>query len=163
MLTKEFLGTYYKLHYKQLLKEARFRSGDKEGMFYEDIVQETFYRALRFRKHYDMSRPFVPWLNTIMNNVIRDMKREERLKGATTELQEDDLVTSESFMFDAEVLRDIEEEINDIRNMDHKNILYLALIKQMSLVDISQIVDESYANVKKIVSRFRQQIKEKYN
>ncbi len=163
MLTKEFLGSYYKLHHRALLKEARFRSGDKEGLKYEDIVQETFYRAIRFRKHYNTSLPFLPWLNTIMNNVIRDIGRMERLKGATTDVREEDLVTSETFLFDREVLRKIEEEINGIANTEHRNVLYLAMLKQMPLVDIAQITDMSAGNVRQVVYRFRELIKEKYN
>jgi RNA polymerase sigma-70 factor (ECF subfamily) len=38
----------------------------------EDVVQETFFRALRSLESYDPRRPFAPWLFTILRNVARN-------------------------------------------------------------------------------------------
>jgi len=38
----------------------------------EDVVQETFFRALRGLESYDPRRPFSPWLFAILRNVARN-------------------------------------------------------------------------------------------
>ena len=41
----------------------------------EDILQETFFRALRSLESFDPRRPFPPWLFTILRNVARNVAK----------------------------------------------------------------------------------------
>lgn len=160
MLTTDFIAKYYEENKKGLLRLAKVRSQDKQGVMYEDIVQETFCRILKYKHLYDENKDFSKWVHSILYNVVRDITKQERLKGAFVEVREDDIFTSETFMLDGERLKDIEEKIERIKNTSHRNILYQALILHLPMEDIRQISEESPANIRKILSRFKQEIKE---
>ena len=62
----------------------------------EDCVQETFARAIRYRDSYDESRPFGPWLRSILVNVVRARVARRSCQRFLTELEAEGLSTPDT-------------------------------------------------------------------
>jgi RNA polymerase sigma-70 factor (ECF subfamily) len=58
----------------------------------EDLVQEVFFRVLRYRHTYDESRPFPAWLYQIARNAMLEgaKKRRRELRVVRTDREEDE-------------------------------------------------------------------------
>ena len=67
----------YRRHYPAVLKTIRIML--LNPVLAEDLAQETFLRAYRFRGRYDRSRPPGPWLQTIAANLVRSQMRRNKL------------------------------------------------------------------------------------
>ena len=63
----------YAEHASRLFAFLAYRTGDRE--LAEDLVAETFERALRARERYDSRRGTGSWLYTIALNLLRDQGR----------------------------------------------------------------------------------------
>ena len=75
----KLIEEHYSMHYLRLLKTAQ----SKGLSFYlaEEAVQETYTQAME--KYHDDIRDFNKWLQQILNNVIKDIHRQERNRGMT--------------------------------------------------------------------------------
>ena len=67
----------YRRHFPAVLKTIRIMVMNE--LIAEDLAQDTFVRAYRFRGRYDRSRPPGPWLHTIAVNLVRSHMRRARL------------------------------------------------------------------------------------
>ncbi len=74
-LDENCFGVIMERHYSSALALARARLFNKSAA--EDIVQETFIRAVRKASSYDSAKPFAPWLYTILKNACTDFIRKE--------------------------------------------------------------------------------------
>lgn len=62
----------------------------------------------------------------------------------------------------AQLLKKLTEEIEELDNTLHKDILTLHFVHEVRIVDIPILLETSPSNAKKVVSRFRAKITEKY-
>jgi RNA polymerase sigma factor (sigma-70 family) len=60
----------------KLLLLAIHLTGDEVGA--EDLVQDTFVKAIENAQSYDSERPFLPWVSTILSNEARRAWRDSR-------------------------------------------------------------------------------------
>jgi len=123
----------------------------------EDIVQEAYCRALKYWKTFDAEQPFDFWMLTILTNSARDHFKTERLNGICHEPPVDmryDVPFNSIYL--KEILKIVEKKEDNIRR-----ILKLRFLDNYPTLEIAQIVPESHSSVRKIIQRFRQELKER--
>jgi len=153
------IETYYKENRKQLLKRIAGRGIRKDLV--EDVLQESFTRALTFYHAFDKKRNFGSWFNTIMNNCIKDAKREDKMEGMVSSEEVYDPTTSEDLEFNSLLCKRLEKELEG-RSKHTKDILYLYFKKNMKPSEISQIVEANNKAVRMAIYRFKLEMREKY-
>lgn len=84
MISVEDISSYYKENKDVLIKSLVRRAGSHEDA--EDIVQETFYRALKYRHTQDECRPLEGWVVRIVQNCLKDFWNKQ--KGFTFSIDE---------------------------------------------------------------------------
>lgn len=148
---------HFRQHRQKLVKLMTFRAGSPEAA--EDIVQEAFYRALRYHRS---CRPeeFNNWFNAIMFNALRDYKREEAGRS------EDEFVEGEEEgqpcpAFHGQVEREVHALIAAKPDVQ-REVLELHVQHGFTARDIADITPHSYANCHKIIQRFREELRAKY-
>lgn len=148
---------HYKDNYLKLMKRMTFKAGTPEAA--EDIIQETYYRALKYK---DTCKPetFDKWINMILYNTLRDYKREE-LGRIEDEFEEQEVEGHPCSEYSDHVMREIVNLINT-KSDSHKEILTLHIVQNYSARDISQITEFSHEMSRKVITRFRNELKEIY-
>ena len=145
---------------RMLVKVMTNRAGSVENA--EDIVQEAFARALRYRSSFSVYKNDLrAWINAILNNTLRDFKIDERRMGMSVEYNEDmdepcPLHEWESDMIEA-VKADIERKPVLVRQA-----LYLYFFKGYKPREIAQVVEMTNGYIRTSVKEFKQQMRKKY-
>lgn len=148
------------IHYREnrgkLVKKLIFRAGSEEAA--EDIVQEAYYRALKYFGSFNQTENFNKWFSTILNNSLREYKNVE--KGHTNdEFEEEEAEGTPCPSYPNHIIRDIFKLIETKSNVQ-KEVLSLHFKQEYSPIDISRITDYSYANCHQIIQRFRNELKQ---
>jgi RNA polymerase sigma factor (sigma-70 family) len=153
----QFIENHYKVNFQKILKRMAWRTGNLHQA--EDIVQESYYRAL---KYFNSCREgeFDKWLSMILSNTLKDSKREEMgvVHVDIDEEEEGQLICS---LIPSQTMREIYELI-DTKSESQIEILNLHLKHSYTPVDISYITEYSYAQVHKTIQRFRKEVMELY-
>lgn len=149
----ELIEKFYKDNYSRLVKILTRRAGAPENA--EDIIQESFARALKYEASFDAERQELgAWFNTIMNNALKDFKRDERSGGTFVELEEEH---HESFTLsetDQDTIKRIKAAIEEKKG-DDKTILSLYFLKEFKPREIMCVVDTNNKRICYVVSMFR--------
>lgn len=122
----------------------------------EDIIQEAYTRALQYWKAYNPEQEIGQWIHGIIGNSTRDFFRAESVQGMGLDLASDDRIDGAAMA---------RLELTDLLEMFDEQpwrtakILKLFFLDQFSVKEIEQIVPESGANIRKIVQRFREEIR----
>ena len=70
------LALLFERHHRALFRYFVSMNGDREQA--EDLVQEVFFRMLRYRTSYDPSQSFTAWMYQIARNAGVDQVRKRR-------------------------------------------------------------------------------------
>ena len=138
----------------------------------QDVAQEAFLRAYTNLDKYDMNRKFSTWLFRIATNVAIDRLRkkkpdfylEDKVKGtegltyesqlaADQELPEDQVVTLEMQEW-------IQSEINQLP-LQYRSAIILKYMEDLSLKEISEILDMPVSTVKTRIHRGREALRKR--
>lgn len=149
---------HYRANRNKLVKRMAFRS--RSDNYAEDIVQEAYERALKYRKSCTPDQ-FDQWLNTILNNCLRDYRNVENGHPQDAPYEEDEEEGVACPSYSNQIMKEVYELI-DTKPLIHQEILNLYFKQEYSAIDISRVTQHSYANCHKVVSRFRQELKELY-
>lgn len=124
----------------------------------EDVVQETFVKVFRKVEDFRGESGLYTWIYTIALNLSRD-----RLKKNTDfsifENEQIDNIDTEIHLekaIDREVLRKELDEINPI----YREVIVLFYFEELSIKEISQLLNEKEGTVKSRLSRGRNILKE---
>lgn len=156
-MIEQFFRDNYIILVKRI-KARRMQEADAE-----DVVQEAFVRALKYQDSFNPALHEIgAWFNTILNNSFKDYRHanftgdfsftEEVIEG--TDEQED------SWM-DKDMLEKIRKGMNDLPN-GHASIVRLVLFQGYYYKEAAQVLDERVENIRKVLYRFKQDIREKY-
>lgn len=121
----------------------------------EDVVQEAYYRAMKYYSSFDGVR-FESWFSMVCKNALRNFQAEER--GHFHE--ELDEFGVPGFKSDLEI-EYLWEQILDLakrENPEHREVLRLHFERGYNSLEISQVSELSYSNIRQIISRFRNKI-----
>ena len=153
----KLIESHYKANRRKLVLRLSFRAGTEWDA--EDIVQETYARAIKYIHTFDNSN-FDRWLGHILNNCLRDFKRNE--KGfSTNTFEEDEVDGIPCNQYNERVV----EEINDLiatKSIAQIEVLSLYFKQGYSATDISEITTYTYAAIHQMILRFRNELKELY-
>ena len=156
---KSEIETFFTEEYDKLVKRISYRAGGPVNA--EDVVMESFARALQYSDSYDPRRYEIgAWFNTILNNALRDFKREDRHSGAVNRKEEygDELDVS---MFKREMIHTLQDEM-DARNEDQAELLRLYFVLGYSAREVSQVTAYNERSVRQIAYVFKKEMGEKY-
>lgn len=138
----------------------------------EDIVQETFLRVYKSLDRYDENQKFSTWIYRIGTNLCidrlrkrkpsysldADMNDQEGMDGYSM-IPSDDR-TPESEMLISETQRIIHQAIESLP-AKYKTIMILRYIQDMSLQEISDVLDLPVTTIKTRVHRGREYLRKK--
>lgn len=157
----KLIENYYKSQRDHLVRTLSRRAGSIENA--EDVVQEAFYRALRYSNSFygHTEGELAAWFKTIMYRSLKDFSSHERNQGmAMSEPPEEELSLT------TEEIWEHESDIRDVYNLVMakpeavSQSLYLYFFGRYRPMEISQILDEPYDTVKKRILRFKVELEE---
>ena len=148
---------HYLANRSMYVKRMTFRAGTPEDA--EDIVQEAYYRALRYKRSFS-GEGFDKWFITILNNCLRDQKNIQ--KGHSADEFDEELADGTGCThYSDHVMKEVFELIST-KSVMQQEILNLAFQQDYSPIDISRITDYTYSNCHQVIRRFRQELKDLY-
>jgi RNA polymerase sigma factor (sigma-70 family) len=157
-LSLERIEKHYQDCRERIVKRITFRVGSVEAA--EDIVQEAYYRIIKYRDSYHRGRPLDNWFSTVLRNCISEYKNKERGQPQPDEDNDVDDVASSVELY-AEYYKDILELIQT-KNTEQRIVLEYYFVNQYSPLDIANITEFNYKRVHKMVERFKKELKELY-
>jgi RNA polymerase sigma factor (sigma-70 family) len=152
---------FFRDEYNTLVKRVKARRMQEADA--EDVVQEAFARAIKYKDSFDPEQQELgAWFNTILNNVFKSY-RHANFTGdfSFTEEVMEEVDDADKNWSDVNLLNKVKEEIGK-RSNEHSCVLHLNLIKGYKRKEVAQILDEKEENIKKIVYRFKKEMREKY-
>lgn len=156
MTVVELITNHYAAHKDTLIKKMVRRAGTEWAA--EDIVQETYYRALKYADSFKGAE-LGAWINTIYNNCLREYKNQERGTVQIDEEIEEGAYDCPTYV--THVMNDVYELINT-KSDKQKEILFLYFQQEYSAKSISEVTDHTYYQVHKVISRFREELRQLY-
>ncbi len=108
-----------------------------------DITQETFVRAYRNIRRFDLARPIFPWLHRIARNL--SLNSLQRADHRTAVLPEEDIVAGNLDEPDADLLRnettgELYRAIDRL-SKEHREIIMLKHFEDCSYADMAEILN----------------------
>lgn len=149
---------HFKDHRQKLVKRLTRRAGTEWAA--EDILQEAYYRALKYVDSFNPLLDMDKWMNTIINNSLREYKNQE--KGySPVEFDEEETEGQASVEFPQHVMWQV-YDIIATKSEEQQEILQLYFRQEYSAKDISEITPHKYKMVHQTIQRFRNELKELY-
>lgn len=160
---------------KELDGLFRQHSGALYGFFYgmcgntalsEDLVQEVFWRILRFRETFDESQSFKAWIYRISRNLYIDLLRREANRNEVTleyiDGHED--ATAPTAYQEAVKLDDRERLRSALDALPHakREVLVLSRLKDLSFKAVGEILGCSEGTAKVRAFRALQALRKEY-
>lgn len=152
------LEQFYRNNFDRFVKRMKNRAGTIQAA--EDVVQEAFYRALKYQDSFDPTQPLENWFNRILNNSLKEYKNKEKGHIADS-FDEDEVDGTDCRMMSQQLWDTVRSEINQYDG-EHYEILSLYFEHQYKPRDICNVVDMKYKTVEQILQRFKRMIKEEY-
>lgn len=156
----KLLEEYYEANFDMFVKMMTKRCGGV--MNAEDVVQEAFLHAMRNWHTYDENIAKVStWFNRILFQTFSKMRNKE---WDSVEIEEHHLVSldiDEEHGYERK-LEEVKQLIYDVKNRNHKDILFLSLIAGLEDKQVARQLDESIYNVRQVLKRFRKKLRAKY-
>ena len=156
--TLRVLTEFYAEQYDKLVKRVSYRAGGPANA--EDVVQEAFTRALTYIDSFEPDRDALgAWFNTILNNALKDFKKQERRQGATTD--EPIIEDFDKYMYQQEQLEVIFQEIDDMPEPS-RSIIRNFVVLGYSAKEVARMVDANIIAIRNTVQLFREYIRRQY-
>ena len=151
-------GAYYELinlYGNKLLKTTYLIVKDEKHA--EDIVQETFIRVFKYIKNFKEDSSIYTWIYRIAHNVTMDF-----LKASIPTIPYEDCFESKDDIEETTILNLEMESIKialDNLKLIYKQVLILFYFDDLSIKEISEILDEKEGTIKSRLSRGRLELK----
>lgn len=131
----------------------------------EDLVQETFMRALAYRSSFQGDKGFSCWIYGIARNTSADCYRKNKSSLNNEELDEETLPVEETMVeqFSEQQKQELFEKSISALTPEHREVLLLSRFHQLKYDDIAQLLD---CNINTLKSRIRtaiSELKTRYN
>ncbi len=155
------LGTLFERHHLGLFRYLLHLSGNRA--LSEDLVQEVFFRALKYARSYDPSLSFVVWLYGMARNAYFDALQKRRPEVSGEDLAEfrspepaaeDAFARKQDAMFLQEALQQLPPE--------KREVLVLTRFHNMRHEDIARLLRCEIGTVKVRVYRALKELRERF-
>jgi len=129
----------------------------------EDAAQESFIRAYRYLKKYDLNRSFATWLLSIASHYCIDRMRKRRLNTVSTDVLPAEIIPDRNAPNPEKEYRDQEKEVSiqnlmrDLKPIDRAAII-LRYWHDYSEVEIAEALDLTVSAVKSRLYRSRRSL-----
>ena len=159
----ESLGVLYDRHRRLVFRTSIAITGDSEAA--ADLLQDVFLRLFRFAGHIDPSRPLEPWLYRMTTNLSYTwVKRRQRwlrpledvadwLAGAYKDTPVYQAEMDDSF-------RQVQQAVLSLP-LSHRGVVVLYYVNDLSLQEISEILDIPVGTVKSRLHYGREALKQR--
>jgi RNA polymerase sigma-70 factor, ECF subfamily len=157
----EALGVLYDRHRGLVFRTALAITGDAEAA--ADLLQDVFLRLHRFAAHIDPQRPLEPWLYRMTTNLSYTwVKRRQRWLRPLEDVAEWLAGTrKETPAYQAEMddsWRQVQQAVSALP-LSHRGVVVLYYVNDLSLQEISEILDIPVGTVKSRLHYGRQAMK----
>lgn len=152
----ELIEQHYLTHRRNLVKRMSFAAGD----YAEDVVQEAYYRALKYAKSYNPQFSLEKWFSQILNNSLKEHKNTEKGFSATV-FEEDDQEGVSCTGMGERILAEVYDLIST-KSKVQIDVLTYSCQQGYTAKEVSELTEYTYANCHQIIHRFRQELKELY-
>lgn len=158
------MGLLFERYHRQLYGFIYHMTYQKEAS--EDMVQQVFYKMLKYRNSFTGSGEFIHWMYTIARNVLKDQGKRKKLLMATDTVDEmADQIAGHSNVEEqlhkkqeAAMLRQAMNKLSD----DEREILSLSRFQELKHQEIADILAISESAAKVRVHRAMCKLKEIY-
>ena len=156
------MGTLFERHHARIYNFCHRMTGSQAAS--EDLVQEAFMRALKYRKTFRGDADFLPWLYRLARNVCNDhFQKSQRFPITGTDLPE-----SASTAPDPSDDAQQREELCLLRQallrlpVERREVLILSRFEYRNYEEISRLLGCSVGAVKVRVHRAMNQLRDTY-
>lgn len=125
----------------------------------EDIVQESFADIYVYRHRYKFKYSFKTYLYTVVKNKSIDYLRKNR-QLVSYQVEEADTYGTEQIILDKEHKNILSRAINTLK-AEYRTVIYLYAYEDLSYEEIAGIMGKSLAQIKILLYRARQSLKNK--
>lgn len=151
----DFIEQHYRKHFNRLSKQwGRRFDNPTVG---QDVVNEAYYRALKYYHTYKIDQPFDNWLGRIIQNSYKDHRMEEQ-GHAHEEIDEFSFEGTENTHEVDRLIQQVIEKIKE-EKPEHQEVLYYAFQHGYSPREISEFYEMNHRYIRKIVSDYRGKIR----
>jgi len=138
---------FYKMNYNQALSE--------------DLTQNVFERIIKYKKSFDGSNAFIPWMFRIARNVNADHFKRIKLKiSNNVEVQE--LDHCEEVHDDLSNQKTLLKRAMSMLSEDYREVLLMTRYQGLLYAEVAEVLDCSESNVKTRVHRAIKALRKEY-
>jgi RNA polymerase sigma-70 factor (ECF subfamily) len=143
----------YKNHSKKIYTYIYLRVNKKQDIA-EDILQETFLKAFKYKDKFDSSLSNEKtWITTIAKNLVTDYYK-SRYKYIEESIDKaEDLPVSEETDIETNIVYTEIVKALDLLSDKDKELIIMRYINEFDLEEISKMLDITYDNAKVSVNR----------
>lgn len=158
----EALGLLYDRHQRMVFRTALAITGDPDAA--ADLLQDVFLRLHRFARRIDLERPLEPWLYRVTTNLAYTwVKRHNRWTKSLEDIAEWLLSGRKNPPLSQVELNDTWAQVQQALSslpLSQRGVVVLYYINELSLQEISDILEIPVGTVKSRLHYGRQALKE---
>lgn len=156
----QIIEDHYKNNFNTLVKRIAFRCGNNYHDA-EDVVQEAYLRAIKYKETFDMGLPFKLWFSRILSNSLKDFKREQKAMGTMEEIREEHFEPLEDPSTSDAIRRLLRKEVANLPAAN-REVVELHLFYGYSNSEIVQVTDMKYKEVDNVIQWFKRSFRERH-
>ena len=155
------LGVLFERHSRPLFRYLLYLTRNRA--LSEDLVQEVFFRALKYAGSYDPALAFPVWLYRMARNAYLDALHKQRGEVSGIEIRDpkSSEPIAEEFLMRQEDTAFLEEALEKLPD-DKREVLVLSRFQNLRYEDIGQILKCEVGTVKVRVYRALKELREKF-
>ncbi|MGR3810944.1 RNA polymerase sigma factor [Jiulongibacter sp. NS-SX5] len=157
------MGLLFDRHHKALFGFVFRMTGEFNQS--EDIVQNVFYRMIKYRHTFTGNGEFKTWMYHLTRNLLKDgysrakkVEYSDELEGlAVTEVED-----SAELQLEKQQEKERLNEALQLLKEEHREVLILSKYQELSYKEIAEVMHTSEGNIKVKVHRAMKELKEIY-
>ena len=155
------ITNYYKENYGRMKCIARNKTGKNHSA--EEIVQETFLRAIKYYHNYSPVKGSLhDWMNGVFTSRIKEWQKGIMLQGGNREIREDDIVSNDTVGEDNKTIAEVKGMIDRLKNPLTRQICYLSFIQEFTPREIEQVVGCKVGYIRNRIWLFKKDLRVVY-
>src|SRR5450759_1148715 len=156
------MGLLYERYHRQLFSFLFHMTRHKEVS--EDMVQNVFYRMLKYRKGFTGYGEFKTWMYHVARNTLKDHFRKDKRTNSNKSLEDvQEILASEQFADEQlekqQKFKTLEQAMENLTD-DNRELLILCRFQELKYNEIARILNTTEGAVKVRVHRALNQLKQ---